>query len=51
MGGATIFLAIIAATVVFLLAGGMRSWRHFLVASLISAVVIALIAGVLELAG
>lgn len=51
MGGATIFLIILLATVVFLFAGGFKSWRHFLVASLVAAIAFALVAAVLELTG
>lgn len=51
MGGAAIFLFILAATVAFIFGGAFKSWRHFLAACLIAAVAFALVAGALELAG
>lgn len=51
MGGAAIFLIILAATVLFLFAGGFKSWRHFLVATFIAAIAFALVAALVEVVG
>jgi hypothetical protein len=50
VGGAAIFLFILAATVLFAFAGAFRSWRHFLVASLWAAIAFALIAALVDIA-